>query len=1160
MAPEEDTQIEIPEDSAEAIAALADQQRSWVMEQLEATATSEVLRRADRVRLRVKLLVQITEFLPKLEKARTKQEMDELLGFELRDDLQGVTGIFDLAAFPGYEKIITDAMMHCLQEAATPGIMGRQWRRNALIIHNVLGRNLTFDKAQIPGYEKAWKTVFLEAVKDAFAEAESMLNTVTEINFREIPNYEAVVKEKYYDVLFHGRWGDDKKLRSVVGEGLDYSDQDEKIIAKVGEYLHGPETIHVAMVVQWLERFGDRVEFSADKIDDFEAGVKAAFLCCLKNGHLSVEAAKVVKKHLGAHIDFSDEVRAGIIFNLDRFEGKEDHNFKRAIQIQETLGAEVVLHTDPECRRSIVNFCMRMLATNFWNVDYIAELKERFGENISFSEATVPGYNTTVQATFLTRICEGDVEYAAIIRDDFGQGVPLGAADLDGYAEAVEHCFRDLMNRASVERAKLLTDTFEEGAEIKDKTQIVQGAFLKQLTDKRWRKAIKIKESFEPDIPCDREHIGTKEYDEAFCACLDFRIERCCSAREMGSATKLYESLGAGVDISKVLRRTIEDDPGKFIAFANRQHWKTLFGDELIDRLLNVLPKRTDEKRNAFTHNSYDRTSQFLAFGFRTGLFYPDKEGIEIVTDYIQMFGLARAQNLYLCFHDLRKNRLGKPAPGRAASEGITSLADLENRIKELRGRVYGDEPILELGDLGPIEVELLSLVTGKSTHRFDDGRPMIGSIIDDFGYAVEQGEIEPTPEGYQVETIEVAETTIEFDPEEVRADYQVLKKEIIDSVEKPEEVLPLVITSLRIIDRKLATLRGIDDEGKTGKRRALDAQIEKAEELQTQLREVKNLDALMGVMLTTKFMGANNPFYSVMRQIVFRKIFIKNRSPEVLADMLARLSAEEVTGPNILEIIGMIDDTVKHHVLNVEEDNKERYWSRGTWQVLRNNRRDKSQVDVRKIFMPHIDRLRKAASKFELVSSGKTRNIRSIPDRGFVGEMSGYLADVCYTAEYPLLKPRPNMVPHKFVDGEGEEAEFFGSFLTFELEEDTGEKVMLVRGFNVPNEATIDIASFIEEQFNRLEKTAQRRGTTKIVIPGLMGALTNYPLTKRYLLNRYIKGRTPITLKEEFKFNGYDLTENCFVVRTIQQEANVSSRPTTTKLTRPETPPPAMT
>ena len=147
---------------------------------------------------------------------------------------------------------------------------------------------------------------------------------------------------------------------------------------------------------------------------------------------------------------------------------------------------------------------------------------------------------------------------------------------------------------------------------------------------------------------------------------------------------------------------------------------------------------------------------------------------------------------------------------------------------------------------------------------------------------------------------------------------------------------------------------------------------------------------------------------------------------------------------------------------------------------------------------------------------------------------MSGYLANACYTAEYPLLSRYPNMTPYKFVAKEGDDSRFFGSVLVFELEDEDGEKVMLVRAFNVPAESTIDVGTFFEKFLDHLEGVAKERGIKKIIVPGNSGAISNYGITNNYIRSNYVNDKTPITLKERFNFNRYDLTNSSYTAREV--------------------------
>lgn len=1149
-----DPPLELAEDSVAAIAAVAEGPRAWVMDQIEHTDfVREMADQQDAIRRRVELLLEAVEFFEELREIRTPAEMDSFVFQKMRAPLPFVFKRTDYTSFPHYKQIVSDAIMGCLLQIEDEDRWGRVCIRNAIALKIELGKGITFNDSEIPGYTDAWKTAFVHAMEHGDQDWAIRVAEVThgEVNLREIPNYNELVRGRYYRLTMHCHGREDETLRDALGEGVDFSDEEEQVVAEMSKCL-GDINNHNVITIEYLaNKFGE-VHFGPENIPHFEEGVKAAFLFCLEHGNLSVSSAKVLKRKLGDGIDFSDEVRAGIAYNFDQIpeqDQQSEYDIQRALKIKKELGDGVDLSADPDCERAVVNGCMKLLKRGLFRISYIASIKEKLGVGMGFSEQTVKGYNAAVQKALVDTMREGRVGAAVRVQEHFGEGVPLDPASVEGYGEALREGFSDLLSHSSYERAGSLVDHFEtKGAEIKDKTAIIQGQFRQFLQDYQWRKALELKQAFEPGVPCDRAHITG--YDEAFCACLGRALRR-ISGSNTDEADRLYGKLGEGIDITDVLRKLADENEDKFIAFARKEHWKAVLGDDVIDRFLAALPAGTDEKRNAFTHNAYDRTTTFLQFLWRYDMLELNAAGFAVMTDYVGRFGLSRSGKLYQCFSELSGLRGDDHRALRLFAPGIASVDDLERRVDELRRKVYSAEPFSDVGDLEEFELELLAVATGKSTHRFDGGREPIERIASDFSENHEAGEITEVPEGYRVEEAEVPMVLIDFDAEVIREDYHTLRREIVRSAENSQEALPLVKKAVLITEQRLRIL-----ESKPANKFLLE-QISQLKALRGRIETAESLDDLMVVLMGTRFLGKKNPFHPVMREIVFRKIFIKNRSEEALEDMKRRLDREDVLAGNVLEIISTVDDTVKQHVLNLERENEEQYWSPKAWDVLHASRKDTSLVDVLKIFSPHIGNLRQAAGEFKLEETGESATVRAIPDRGFVGEMSGYLADVCYTAEYPLLKDRPNLIPHKLVKGEGDAVEFFGSYLIFELEESTGEKVMLVRGFNVPDEASIDIVKFIEMNLDRLEATARRRGMTKVVIPGNMGALTNYPLTKKYLYNRYILGRDPIELSERFNFNGYDLTEDCFVVRELDQPES-RKRPRALGTAQPYEEPPA--
>lgn len=674
-----------------------------------------------------------------------------------------------------------------------------------------------------------------------------------------------------------------------------------------------------------------------------------------------------------------------------------------------------------------------------------------------------------------------------------------------------------------------------------------------------------------------------------------------------------------------------------FLLSADRNAWKQTFGDETINGFLNALPTRTDEKRNAFTHNEYDRTTEFITFLVNNASkdFSLTTENIDMLTRYVGQFGLAKNPALFHYYKNLSLFEQGKlPAlPEGIAASGISSTKELGSKLSEIRARVYSETQMVDLSGLSEFEVGMLKLITGKSTHRFDGGRQTMETIVEDFQRDMAAGEIVPLPEGYHTEELAVSNVTIEFNADAVREDYQTLADEIIATIENPnnvegikgdlqammqgkiaeqekvqeeilpaakqevertekdllreidalalpetsgDEVLDTIITDLKkaVQEKRESTpLRFIEDQ-----RRQVEAYIKKNPEMQEQgsillektlvwksavqeyekakrreeaiprelaasregmkrLEDVKDMDTLLVTLLEMNFSDTNQQkvVNGIFRRIVFSKIFQKNHSPGFLQDTRAQLEAG-ISASSIEAVLNIVDEMGKTHVLNLQNNNQEGYFTEEAFQKIKANKRGR---DLPRAFSPYAGKLREEVEKFQMIMTGTDSQVRAIPDRGFVGEMSGYLADVCYTAEYPLLKKWPNVVPYKFVTSNAEtgEAEFIGSVIVFEVDDAEGNPSMLVRAFDVPDESKVDIDKFIEDFLDKMVEVGKARGKRRVLIPGVQGAISNYHMSINHMDRMYKQGKEPVSLAEPFAFNGYDLTSNCFVAREIPQE-----------------------
>jgi hypothetical protein len=574
--------------------------------------------------------------------------------------------------------------------------------------------------------------------------------------------------------------------------------------------------------------------------------------------------------------------------------------------------------------------------------------------------------------------------------------------------------------------------------------------------------------------------------------------------------------------------------PSMISDYANREMLKELIGERNFQEFLEALPKSDllDEKRNAFTHNEYDRTSALVKVLTESGVCGSFVEALDfqILREYIKDFGLSKTPILYSYYRNIKlfESGLISSLPDEQVSINFGTIGELKKKIKDLKNGLFSTKSLKEIPILSDLELEILSLSTGKSVHSHDSGRPSLKQIIDYFNLQMKNGEIAEVPEEYDSMVFKMNEVRMEFQSEEVKERYFLLKEQVL--LAQDDNMLELVSSkAIEVFERKLSELKVLTVSGneKKSKLDFFSRQIELFQKNIEKLKAVANIDEFLEILLSiTPVLSEIVP---IMRVLVFAKIFEKH---EFSNDMLSGLRSEEITVSGLMALDNILSNYIKDHVLSKESDNKENYWSRSAWDKIKKSK--KSGFYFFKLFSKDIEEVRLAVSKIKIEETDAVKKISVIPDRGFAGEMSAYLGNVCYSAENPLLSRFPNLVPYKFVMGGGKDKEFVGSLLVFELESLNGEKVLLIRPINIPNERMFDVGKFFEKFVNKLVVTAKKRGIKKILIPNDDGAISNYPMIRAYLRPKYLTGKAPVPLKERFAFNGHDITNRCFTVREI--------------------------
>ena len=583
--------------------------------------------------------------------------------------------------------------------------------------------------------------------------------------------------------------------------------------------------------------------------------------------------------------------------------------------------------------------------------------------------------------------------------------------------------------------------------------------------------------------------------------------------------------------LTEGVKKFVKNAPSSFIELAQKKVWVDIFGEEAIKQLLDSLPVETDEKRNAFTHNPYDRTSLFIASLDRDkdkSEFNLNTEELSILSNYVKRFKLSKTPMLYRYFKALyRHEEQGVKLPEDIKEDGVTSLEELENRMQRIQELVYG-EPITEVPKLSKLELDLLSTVTGRSNHTFP-GRPSMERIITEFNEASENKNIEKVPEAYKPFSMQLENADIKFNDEKAKDDFMVLQKEILDSIEQVGNIDNLKERSIKAVQVKIEQLQ----KSKKADSTFIIEELKTLKDVIKAIDESNDDDQLLGALLgMNKNTLQTDELESVLRETILQRTFGKHY-PNMQLDELSASLRQGITSDSILRILDLHDDIIKEHVLNVNGRNDDKYWEPETMDKIA-----RGSGKLGKVFQSRMKSLREAADNFESVASGSASEVRAIPDRGFIGEMSGYLANVCYTAEYPLLPRHDNVIPFKFVIPKNEtgESEFIGSVLIFEIKTKDQEKALLVRGFDVPEDNKYNISKFIESFIDQMQKVAEERGATKIIVPSDRGAISNYTMTVNHFENSYVKSddAKQVDLSEQFNFNNHDLTYNSYVAREV--------------------------
>lgn len=574
---------------------------------------------------------------------------------------------------------------------------------------------------------------------------------------------------------------------------------------------------------------------------------------------------------------------------------------------------------------------------------------------------------------------------------------------------------------------------------------------------------------------------------------------------------------------------------------ATKVDWKVFLGEEFYEQFLSSLPTLTDEARNAFSHNEYDRTSEFINYIVENCVddFQLNNDNLALLSDYIKDFGLSKSKEIFHYYAALTRYEQGllQDLPIDIKNSGLANITELKEKISKLRKVIYSDAPItpFELDSYTQLELGIIKTLIGKDKHRFNYDRPDFNTLIELYKSDFNSGKIIPLSKEYQSERVELNRTIINFNEKTAQPLYTELANEIAEGIHNPNEIASsktqlqdLLANKLLEIEKSLNELEPNDKKKIYLEKERLDTNNYSA-----QLENTQTVEEMILFMINLRLGKTERSVsQSIIRQLLFKKLFQKHNSPQFINDLSSLINNKDVTLQSAMAVINVVDSMTKDHLLDFTGDNSEKYWSEKTFKILEDKQNRKAFKDL----FSNSGELKQIVDQYKTQEeeNGKVITIDMIPDKGFIGEMAGYLADVCYTKEVPLLSKWP-VVPYKIVTtNRVGEPEFIGSVLTFDVQDDQGNNCILIRAFNVPNETNYPIPSLIEAYIDKISLVAKKRGFSRIIAAKEAGAISNYQMTINYFQKKYGAEENKVNLNAPFKFNGNNITNDCISLREL--------------------------
>ncbi len=596
--------------------------------------------------------------------------------------------------------------------------------------------------------------------------------------------------------------------------------------------------------------------------------------------------------------------------------------------------------------------------------------------------------------------------------------------------------------------------------------------------------------------------------------------------------------------IIKYLRQFMAGPKGRdlylaFIEEADYEDYLRVFDERTAEQIQKIKQRFP----YAFSHTDQDKVSDFISDVVRE---HPEFDFSDQATqdlyEYMEAFGLHPSVILYDYFVNLLKLKRGEitQLPEDQVQSGFDSPQKMKEYLQKIKKQVINGD-ITESSILTPLDYDVMAMETlfysGRWSHL---NKKSLMETHQKFIERQRTGEIAPLPEGYREATINVSKVEKNIDALQFcSADFFRYRDDLLEAeVINQENGISLLKEKIKqAIESELNSLAQVTLPIEYEKAQAFKQSREKKKMcLQLFLEALKQFNAPgiivkllidlendLGIKKENSF---TTPF---IRQILLARVMANHSGYDRLPN---DLKAGNITEQGVAFLYDICENVLKQHMLDRERQEFSNYFSADEWQPSKAD-----FIKMRKIFPLH--KIKQALVLIEGGVSNQSQSVEMIPDRGFIGELSGYYSEACYTQVEEMLYRWPNLIPYKFVKlpVDSEQKELIGGVLFIESQAENGEKVLIVRAINPRDEYLSDLQaeSFCEQVFDVADQMAKRRSLTKVLVATLPGTISNREKINNYITAKYGNWSQVLPLQQSLVFNGLEIQDNCAVVRDVK-------------------------